>query len=202
MQTRRLKSIWVICAMALAYPAFADTYVIDAVHSTAMFKIEHMGVSFTYGRFNDLSGELVYNVKSPSEGASIHMDVKTASIDTASALRDEHLRGQEFFDVERYPSMSFRSASWKQTGEKSFELTGDFTLLGVTKTISIPVTFVGAGKGMKGEDRIGFTTVFHIKRSDYGMDKLIGPVGDDVEITVALEAVRQTEASETPKPAA
>lgn len=176
-----------ILAIGLSSHAFAADYEIDGVHSLASFKIKHLMVSTTQGRFNDISGTISYDAANP--GASkVAVTLKAASVDTSNAKRDEHLKGPDFFDVAKYPTLSFTSTSWKPTGADTFEVVGDFSLHGVTKPITVTVTKTGEGKGFKGEPRIGFETAFVIKRSDYGMSGYAA-VGDEVKIEFAAEAV-------------
>lgn len=168
----------------------ADTYELDPVHSTPIFKIGHMGVSNTIGRFNDVSGSFTVDEADPSKN-SIEVVIKTASVDTGNEARDGHLRTADFLDAETYPEMTFKSASFEKTGEKTYKVKGDLTLHGVTKTVEVDAVLVGSGKGREGETRMGWETTFTIKRSDYGMTNMIGPVGDEVEITFAVEGVNK-----------
>lgn len=176
--------------LTLAPLAPAATYALDPAHTTALFRINHLGFSFTYGVFSDVSGTLEYDAEHP-EASSVSVSIKTASINTQVAARDEHLRGEDFLDTAKYPEMTFKSTSWKAAGDGTFEITGEFTLHGVTKTITAVMNKVGEGKGMKGEERIGFEGSFLIKRSDYGMDKMLPGVGDEVNVVFGTEGVKQ-----------
>lgn len=184
--------ILVVAAATLAIAAgivvAADTYKVDGVHSSAMFKIRHLGVSNVIGRFNDISGTITADKKKP-ESSSVKITIKTASVDTNNDTRDNHLRSPDFLDSRKYPTMSFKSTKVRKLSATKYEVTGDFTLHGVTKTIRVKVDFLGEGKGMKGETRAGFETSFTIKRSDYGMKKDIPMVGDEVQITLSVEAI-------------
>ena len=183
-------SLMILMAALLAAcgTAFAETWQIDAVHSTVMFRIKHMDVGYFYGVFKDISGTVVFDPSMP-EQSSVNAVVKTASIDSRNPDRDKHLMGPDFFDVEKYPEMQFKSVSWKKLSEDGYEVTGDFTLLGVTKRMTILVRHTGAGKGIQGEMRTGFETVFTIKRGDFGMTKFL-PTGasDEVTLTISIEA--------------
>ncbi len=189
--TRYLTALAATAALLAAVPAFAaDTYDLDPVHCTFLFKIKHMGVSYTYGRFNESSGTFTLDAENPANN-QIAVEVKTASIDTAVEARDKHLRSPEFFNVEAFPTMSFESTSFKKIDDTHFEVTGDLTIHGVTKSITTTAEFVGIAKGMKGETRAGLETTFTIDRTDFGMDTMVGPVGAEVELTVSVEGIRQ-----------
>ncbi len=167
-----------------------ETYRIDAVHSSNCFRIKHMNVAWFYGRFNELEGTIVYSEADPA-ACSFDVRIKADSIDTNNADRDKHLKSADFFEVEKYPELTFKSRSAKKLAESTLEVTGDLTLHGVTKPLTVKIEHTGSGPGMRGEHRAGFETTFEIKRTDYGMTKLLGGVGDEVRITVSLEAVRQ-----------
>ncbi len=164
----------------------ADTYAVDPVHSTFLFKIKHMNTSFTYGRINASSGTLVVDEADPSK-SSVELELKADSVDTTNEKRDQHLKGPDFFNAKQFPTITFKSKSVKKTGE-DYEIAGDFTLLGVTKEVAAKFTHVGSGKLPTGTAIIGFEGTFTIKRSDFGMNKMLGGVGDDVVLTVSVEA--------------
>lgn len=184
-----MKHLALAALFALAPLAGAAAYEVDPAHSTALFRISHLGFSYTYGTFGDVSGTLEFDAAKPEE-AKVEVTIKTESIDTQVAARDEHLRGEDFLDVAKYPEMTFKSTEWKKVDDTNFSITGDFTLHGVTKSITVNMTKVGEGKGMKGEERIGFEGTFAIKRSDYGMDKMLPGVGDEVNIVFGTEGVK------------
>jgi polyisoprenoid-binding protein YceI len=172
----------------------ADSYVLDPAHTSAAFKIEHLGISWVSGRFNDVSGKCAIDKADPAQ-CTFEVTIKPASIDTNNAKRNEHLCSKDFFSVKEFPEMTFKSTSVKKAAaddaDAVYEVTGDFTMHGVTK----PVTFTLRGgkeaEFPKGSQRIGFFTEFTIKRSDYGMDKMPTAVGDVVKIAVSFEAVKK-----------
>jgi len=167
----------------------AAEYTLDSSHAAAVFNVNHLGFSKTYGAFTDISGSFSFDPSAP-EKATATVTVKTDSINTFHEGRDKHLKNEDFFNVEKFPEITFKTSNWKKTGDNTFDVTGDFTMLGVTQEITIPVHFHGAGDGMKGEKRSGFSTAFSIKRSDYGMTKMVGPIGDDVNIEISFEGVQ------------
>lgn len=165
-----------------------EIFKIDTVHSSVIFKVKHMGVSWFYGRFNDISGEIGWNGDEPA-GHSIKAEIKAASVDTNSADRDKHLRSNDFFDTANYPTISFVSKGAKKSGENRYEVSGDLTLHGVTKSITVMIEHVGTATA-RGK-RIGVAAEFTIKRSDFGMTYGVdGPVGDEVTIFLGLEGLK------------
>jgi polyisoprenoid-binding protein YceI len=192
----RFRSI-VLSALAIglltAGQAFAaDTYKIDPVHSTAIFRISHLGASFIYGRFDDVEGTFTVDEQKPDD-VMFDVSIKADSIDTNAAARDKHLKSADFFSVNEFPTLTFKSTSVKADGDKKYDVTGDLTIHGVTKSVTATVDFVGTADGtkMKMGFRAGYEAHLTIKRSDFGMDKLVGPVGDEVQLTVSLEGVKQ-----------
>jgi len=175
-----------IAGMAMA----ADTYTVDPAHSSASFKIRHLGVSTTTGRFNDLSGTVVLDVADESKN-KVEIEIKTASVDTGNGPRDTHLKKADFFDVEKYPTMTFKSTSFKKKGGTTYEIKGDFTLHGVTKNIAIMAEQTGTGKDREGKDLIGFETEFKIVRSEYGMTYGTPAIGDEVKISFSAECAKK-----------
>ncbi|MCK6455436.1 MAG: YceI family protein [Phycisphaerae bacterium] len=172
--------------------AEAGEYSIDASHSAVLFKIRHLETSWFYGRFNHFSGKISFDEQKPEE-MTIGVTVKAASIDTGNTKRDLHLKSPDFFNAKQFPKITFKSQKVKRAseGNKTYEVSGELTLHGVTKNITVQLTHVGSGKGMSGGKLVGFHTNFTIKRSDFGMGYMQKGLGDDVEITVSLEAVQK-----------
>ena len=175
-----------MAVLAGATAMAADTYAIDPVHSSVLFRILHMKTSFLYGRFNEISGAIVLDDANPA-ASSVQAEVKVDSVDTRVAARDTHLKSQSFFSAKEFPTITFKSTSVKKTGEGVYEVTGDMTLHGVTKPVTTTVNLTGQGKGPKGPIA-GFETLFKIKRSDFGMNFMPDMVGDEVSLTVSVEA--------------
>ena len=170
-------------------PTAAEKYIVDATHSAALFQVRHFGISFISGRFTDISGTIGVD-RENLENSSVEIVIRTASVNTDHEERDKHLRNADFFDVQMYPTMRFKSSEIKKISDTVGEVTGSFTLHGVTQTITTTVTFLGEFDVPWGQHRAGFETSFTIKRSDYGMDKLIGPAGDTIQVTLFVEAMR------------
>ena len=162
-------------------------YEVDAVHSMIVFGIKHMGVANNYGRFNNPEGTFHINMESPAD-SFIDVKVKASNVDTANSGRDNHLKGPDLFNAKQNPYISFKSTQFTKTGDTTFDVTGDMTLFGTTKSITVEVEFIGegdAGRGMKQ----GIESRFTVKRSDFGNDTYIaaGALSDEVELIVALE---------------
>lgn len=170
-------------------PAAATKYTLDLVHSTVLFKVKHANASWAYGRFNDFSGTLMFDAAKP-EASSFEVSIKADSIDTANAKRDQHLTSPDFFNAAEFPTIDFKSTSLKKTGEHTYELAGNVTLLGVTKPVTAKLEHTGNGKNNAGAEVIGAEATFTIKRSDFGMTYGLAGIGDEVHITVSIEGIK------------
>ena len=170
--------------------AASDMYILDKGHSTLQFKISHLGISYTYGRFNDFNGSFKFDKDDPA-GCAIEIDVSTESIDSNDEGRDKHLRGEEFFHCEKFPSMSFKSTKVEKAGDKTYRVTGDLTILAVTKSVTLRMQKIGEGKGPYGNYRMGFEGNLRIKRSDFGMQAMIPMIGDEVQLTLGIEGIKK-----------
>ena len=185
-----------VAAVLVAASAFAgDTFVVDKAHSEALFQVRHL-VSRVTGRFDDFSGTINVDRANPSV-SSVEINIKTTSIDTGNENRDKDLRSPNFFEVDKYPEISFKSTSIKPTAKKdTYDVTGTFTMHGVTKTITVPVEFLGFIKDPRGNERAGFTVHTTLNRKDYGitwnrvLDNGGTLLGDDVDVTVNIEAAK------------
>ncbi len=189
----RFISKWLCISMlmgsVLIVEATTETYVIDPAHSSVEFNIRHFFSKVT-GRFQKFEGTLSVD-RDAMEKSEIKASIETSSIDTNQSKRDDHLRGADFFDVVKHPKMTFQSKSWKKTGENEFEVTGDLTLHGITKSVVLSVKNLGFGEGMKGAYLSGWEAHAKIKRSDFNMTYGGPAVGDEVEIEINIEAKRQ-----------
>jgi polyisoprenoid-binding protein YceI len=186
----RLASFVAVLALTVGSALAADTYKLDPVHSMVIFKVNHMGVSNTYGRFNEPSG--TFSIDPDPANMSFETSVAVEKIDTGFAARDHHLKSADFFDAMQFPTITFKSTGVKKSGSNTYEVTGDLTLHGVTKSITVTVNEIGAAKvPPKGEERAGFETTFTVKRSDYGMNFMPGMVGDEITLMVNTEGVKQ-----------
>jgi polyisoprenoid-binding protein YceI len=168
----------------------ADTYSVDPVHTAALFKVKHLGVSYTYGRFNEIAGTIVFDAANPA-ASKVDITIQAASVDTDNQKRDAHLANPDFFDAKQFPVLGFVSSSFKKLDDTTFEVAGNFTMHGVTKPLTLTVKKIGEGKDPWGGYRIGFESTFTIKRSDFGMTKMLEAVGDEVTITFATEGIKK-----------
>ena len=185
---------------AVAVPAqAADTYNVDSHHSEVSFQVRHL-VTQVRGKFNEFEGTVQLD-PAKLESSSVVFKVKPASIDTGVADRDKHLRSADFFDTEKFPEITFASKSIKATGKDQYAVTGTFTMHGVSKEITLPVTFGGTIKDPWGNQRAGFSTETTLNRKDYGivwnkaLDNGGALLGDDVKVAINLEAVKAKEAA-------
>jgi polyisoprenoid-binding protein YceI len=182
-----------LVALALgAVPAAADpsAYTVDKTHSAILFKISHLGAGYVWGRFNDFNGALVLDAADPAK-CSVEVDIRAESIDTGNEERDKHLRSKDFFDVENNPSIAFRSTKVEKVKDGEFRVTGDFTLLGVTRAVTFRMDEVGEADDPWGNHRVGFEGQLVIRRSDHGMKHMLPMIGDEVHIHLAVEGMRK-----------
>lgn len=182
-----------LLALALALSgttAFGATYHLDPDHTMAYFKIGHLGLAKVIGRFNQIAGTLVLNDANGMLTAA-NVTIQTTSVDTGVARRDNHLRTADFLNVAQFPTMTFVATSVVAIDATHFELQGDFTLHGVTKPVTVQTTQVGLGADATGIKHVGAEGAFTIKRSDFGMGNMIPMVGDEVEIFLSFDGIKQ-----------
>ncbi len=172
--------------------AQAQTYEVDPVHSYIVFEVLHAGVGKTYGRFNEFIGSISFDEADPAK-SSVKFEIMTESIDTANEDRDNHLRGEDFFNVKVHPKATFESTEVSAKGDGVYEVKGNLTLLGETKPITVTYTDIGTGKNPAGADIRGGEATFAFKRSDFGMTAFLenNGIGDEVEMIVAVEGIKQ-----------
>ena len=178
----------VLVLLGLGVTATADDYTIDAVHSSVTFKIQHMGLSYVHGRFNDVSGGFTVDTADPAK-TSFKMSIKSQSVDTNNPGRDGHLRSPAFFNAKQYATVNFASTAVKPV-DGGYEVTGDLSLHGTTK----PITFTlkgGAKAEMRGVTHTGFFTDFVVKRSDFGVGKGMDMLGEDVYVSIGIEGAKK-----------
>jgi len=167
----------------------ATRYKIDKGHSAMNWKVKHLGVSYTYGRFNDFNGTFAID-DANLKASKVEIDISAESIDSNDEGRDKHLRSKDYFNVEKFPSITFESTKITKSGEADYRVVGNFTLLGVTKEVTLRMTKIGEGKDPWGNYRMGFDGQVVIKRSQHGMTTMLKGIGDDVHITLGVEGIR------------
>jgi polyisoprenoid-binding protein YceI len=196
MLKKTLAALAIGSALLSAGQAMAADYVVDkeGQHAFVDFKISHLGYSFITGTFKDIDGTFSFDAAKP-EDSKIEFNVRTASVFTNHAERDKHIASGDFLDAGKFADAKFVSTSVKSTGKnadgkETADVTGNLTLLGVTKPIVVKATFLGEGKDPWGGYRAGFEGTTSIKRSDFGKQKELGPQSDVVELYVSFEGVK------------
>ena len=167
----------------------ADEYAYDGVHSSVSFKARHLDISWIHGRFNEVEGKFTIDRQTPSNSKFV-LSIKAESVDTANKARDEHLRQPDYFDAKQFPTIDFVSTNVKPI-DGGFEVTGDFTMHGHTKPVTI-VLKGGKEHEFRGTKIVAFSTELSLKRSDFGFDKKnIGLIGDEALIIIDCEGTRK-----------
>jgi polyisoprenoid-binding protein YceI len=176
-------------------PTKTSTWKIDPSHSNVEFAVKHLMISTVKGQFADVEGEIVIADGEPSR-SSVNATLKAASIDTRTGQRDDHLRSADFLDAANFPEITFKST--RITGDASeFKVTGNLTIRGVTREITLDATNEGSGKDPWGGERIGFSAKTKLDRRDFGLtwNQAIEAggvvVGNDVKVSIEIEAVKQ-----------
>lgn len=170
----------------------ARTYQIDKAHSDVAFQVRHL-LSKVRGRFTDIDGSVTFDEAQP-ERSSAELTVKTASVHTGQADRDTHLRSADFFDVEQFPTLTFKSRQVAQAGDGRYDVTGDLTIHGVTREVVLPAEYLGRATDPWGNDKLAFDIELTINRKDFGLSWNAALetggflVGDEVKITIAIQA--------------
>lgn len=193
---KRFPLLVAIALTAAPLLAATESFSVDKAHSEATFQVRHL-MSRVSGRFEDFSGTINLDRRKPA-ASTVEFTIKAASINTGIGDRDKHLRSDDFFDADQYPEIAFKSTSIKPTRRRAvYEVTGDFTMRGVTKRITIPVTFLGFAKDPWGNERAGFALATKLNRKEYGvnwnkaLDNGGWLVGDDVDVLINIEAAKK-----------
>lgn len=174
-------------------PNPSGSYKIDGVHSTVLFRIKHMNASWSFGRFDKITGNFSLNTANPEKSA-VTVEVATESIDTGNSQRDGDVKGPTFLDAVQFPAITFASRSVKKAGDGKFTIEGDLNLHGVKKPLTVDFEQVGFSDTKMGV-RAGFFGTFAVKRSDFGMKVAPEAVGDDVQMTISIEGVQTDSAA-------
>jgi polyisoprenoid-binding protein YceI len=196
----RSKAFIQALSLALLLPALAVAepvvYKVDSDHSGVNFSVRHF-VSNVPGRFKDFEGTIKHDKQNPS-ASSVEFTIKSSSIDTANGDRDNHLRSPDFLDAQKFPTLTFVSKKVAAKDADTLDVTGDLTIRGITKEVTIPVDVLGTAKTPNGE-KAGFESSFTVNRKDYGitwnrvLDTGGAVLGDDIKVTISIEANRQQE---------
>jgi polyisoprenoid-binding protein YceI len=193
-----MRTVTRLAALALATLALPSvvaaapkSYTVDNAHSVAGFRIRHL-MTKVDGRFRDVAGTVVYDPQAP-QASAVEVTIQAASIDTGTSRRDDHLRSPDFFEVEKYPTLTFKSVSVEPVSPTSLRVTGDLTIKGVTQRVTVPVEILGT-MPFRGGEKAGFETTFTVDRKAYGVtwnravDQGGMLLGDDVEVNIRLQA--------------
>ena len=195
----KLRPLFLLALPVLALSVFAanpqdkkaldpsGTYTVDGVHSAVIFKCKHVDTSWAFGRFNDVSGSLTFDAAKP-ENSKIEITIKADSVDTGNKKRDDHLNSPDFLDSKQFPTATFKSKSVAKKGDKTYAVTGDLMLHGVTKSVTIDMEHVGSNDVPQMGKVIGFFGTLVVKRGDYGVDYGQGMLGEDVTLTLSIES--------------
>ncbi|WP_352339273.1 YceI family protein [Psychrobacter sp. 16-MNA-CIBAN-0192] len=188
-KTLLLSSALIVTSMASA--VLPTNWQLDNSHTRVGFSVEHLGFSTTMGHFDKVDGALTYNIKAPNK-TQMNFVIDTNSINTAWAARDEHLRKDEFFNVAKYPTMTFKSTKVDFYNPQQAKVTGDFTLLGKTMPLTLNVTLKKIGKSpMTKEPVIGFRATGNIDRAAYGMTAFAQGITTNVPIQIDGELIEK-----------
>lgn len=184
----------VLLAAVVALPAMlvqaAEEYRIDPAHSFIHFRVSHLGIAWVQGRFNRFEGEFVFDEQTPAN-SRVTVTIDTASVDSNHAERDRHLRSDDFLDVRRFPNATFVATGFEDQGDDRGVLTGDLTLHGVTRPVSIDVQHIGHGPDPWGGYRRGFEGRTRFALADFGITYDLGPAAREVELTLSIEGIRK-----------
>jgi polyisoprenoid-binding protein YceI len=180
----------ILGGLAVSAPASAaEAYAADPVHSSLVYRVKHFNATYFWGRFNTITGSFTLDEANPAQ-CQFDFQVKADSIDTGNAKRDQHLKSPDFFNVVQFPTIAFKSQKVTKSGE-AYDVVGDLTLHGVTKPVTVKVVPTGKGKGPMGAPIAGIEATLTLKRTDFGMSNMVGPLGDDVWVTVGIEGRRK-----------
>lgn len=181
-----------LVSLGVSSPARAEVeqYKFDKAHTQIFFAVNHLGFSTSRGKFVDFDGGFTFDTASP-EKSSVEVTIKPAGLDLDDQAWNDHLKNEDFFNVEKFPTMTFKSTKIEVTGENTANITGDLTLLGVTKPVTLAVTHNKSGKHPFGDKYVsGFSAKGTLKRSDFGMNYGLPVIGDDVGIEIEVEGDR------------
>ncbi len=177
--------------------AAADKYVLDKPHTQIVFIADHLGFSRSVGKFTDYTGGFIFDTVDPVK-SSAEVTINTNSLELNDAKWNEHMKSADFFNVAKFPTMTFKSTKIEKTGDKAAKITGDLTLLGVTKPVTLDVTHNNSARHpFSGKFVSGFSATGKIKRSDFGMSYGLPAIGDEVTLMIEVEGLREDAEGQT-----
>ncbi|MEM7618527.1 MAG: YceI family protein [Pseudomonadota bacterium] len=173
-----------------------ETYTFDKAHTQILFFVNHLGFSNSQGEFHEYDGAFTFDRDNP-ENSNVNVTIQTTSIDMDDDKWDAHMKNEDFFNVDKFPEMTFNSTGVEVTGENTANITGDLTILGVTQPVTLAVTHNKSAKHpFSGKFVAGFSAAAKIKRSDFGMNYGLPAIGDEVNLMIEVEGFRKEEAGE------
>lgn len=182
-------SILTVLVLIPAGARATGPFAVDPGHSAVIFKALHFGAGYTYGRFRKLSGSIEMDEKKP-QNSKVSIEIDAGSVYTGDKKRDAHLKGPDFLNTKQYPKIVFKSARVKKT-RGGATVTGQLSLHGVTRGVTVKMRIVGKGKDPWGNSRVGFEGTFSVKLKDYKIKGMAGAVGDRIDLIVAVEGMRK-----------
>jgi polyisoprenoid-binding protein YceI len=191
---KRFAALLFAAALSLSCAAYAkgsEKYIFDPAHTQIFFSVNHLGFSHPQGRFNKFSGGFTFDLAHP-EKSKIDVTVDANSIDMASEDWNRAMKGDNFFDVKKFPSLTFKSTKIETTGKDTGKVTGDLTILGVTKPVTLDVTYNKSGVHPYNKNYVaGFSAKAKINRADFGMTWGLPGIGEEVNVDIQVEGIRQ-----------
>jgi polyisoprenoid-binding protein YceI len=181
-------SLLLVLAPAAPLAAHAEVYHIDKDHTRVIYFVKHLGFSNFMGHFNDISGNIEFKQSNP-EASKIDVTINAKSVSMDTKTLDEHLQGADYFNTDKFPTITFKSTSIRKTGNDTGTMIGNVTLLGVTKPVTLDIKFNQAGFNTFAKAaEIGFSATGKLSRSDFGMKMLVPMVSDEVDLRIEVEA--------------
>lgn len=181
-----------------AAQAASQKYVLETPHTQILFSVNHLGFSNSYGKFTGYSGTINFDPAAPAT-SSVDVTIDAKSVELNDTKWNDHVKNADFLDTEKFPNITFKSTKIEVTGEKTANITGDLTIRGVTKPVVLATVFNKLDKHpYSGKEVAGFSATTKFKRSDFGVNYGVPGVGDEMSITLEVEA-NPEEAATTPK---
>jgi polyisoprenoid-binding protein YceI len=193
------KIVWILAFLLIGVQAETEgktSFQIDPTHSSVEFKIRHLAISSVAGKFGKFSGVIDFDPKTIAS-SKVEAVIEAGSVDTDNAKRDDHLRSEDFFAAQQYPSLKFVSTEVKPASERTFQVLGNLEMHGIQKPVILNVEYLGGAVDPAGQQRVGFTATTKLHRKDFGLqwNKVLETgalvVGDEVAITLEIEAVEK-----------
>lgn len=182
-----------LAALVWATPSYAkpERYTFDPLHTQISFTVSHLGFSYSTGKFLKFSGGFIFDEEKPEE-SSVDVTIDANSLNMDSTEWEDHLKAKDFFNVKQFPTIHFKSTKVEPSSKATGQITGDLTILGVTKPVTLDVIFNKVGTHPYTKNKVaGFSATAGIYRSDFGMNYALPDVGDSVTINIEVEGIRQ-----------